>query len=174
MKNLLIIILTALLSHAAAAQNAYTTTKDESTGSVVFKGPVTLADLRGEPSFSWLPRGEASYKPDSNEIKYLRTELKPYTIVVVMGTWCDDSQNLVPKLARTLQAAGFPMQQLVMYGVDRSKQTGGIESQQFDIKKVPTIMLYQGNFEAGRIVESVNESIEADLARIIRKHSGRG
>src|SRR5689334_16287782 len=128
MKYLLIIAITAIMSFSANAQKAYTTSKDEETGAVVYKGHITLADLGSEPTFTWLKRGETSYIPDSNAIKYLRKALPAYSIVTIMGTWCDDSQNLVPKLAKTLEAARFPMAQFVIYGVDRAKQTGGIES----------------------------------------------
>ena len=85
----------------------------------------------------------------------------------------DDSQNLVPKLAKTLEAARFPMKQFVMYGVDRAKQTGGIESKLYDVKRVPTIVVYKGNVEAGRIVESVKRNVETDLAQIIHKDAGQ-
>ena len=173
MKHLLIIAIAAIMSFSANAQKAYTTSKDEETGAVVFKGPITLADLAGEPTFTWLKKGEASYMPDSVAIKYLRKELPAYTIVTIMGTWCDDSQNLVPKLAKTLEAARFPMKQFVMYGVDRAKQTGGIESKLYDVKRVPTIIVYKGNVEAGRIVESVKRNVETDLAQIIHKDAGQ-
>jgi hypothetical protein len=171
MKYLLTLFTIACLSFTAGAQKAYTTSKDDETGATLFKGQVSLADLQEEPGFTWLKRGENAYKPDSNAIKYLRKELPAYTVVVIMGTWCDDSQNLVPKLTKTLEAARFPMKQFVMYGVDRAKQTGGMESKLYDVKKVPTIILYKGNLEAGRIVESVKRDIESDLAQIVQKGS---
>jgi hypothetical protein len=106
-------------------------------------------------------------------IRFLRKELPAYTIVVLMGTWCDDSQLLIPRLSKTLKAADFPMQQCIMYGVDRSKQTGGIESQLYNVQRVPTIIVYKGRFEAGRIVESVKKNIETDLLMIISKYAAR-
>jgi len=173
MKYLLTLAIVACLSFTAGAQKAYTTSKDEETGATIFKGQVTLADLQEESSFTWLKRGEATYKPDSNAIKYLRKELPAYTIVVLMGTWCDDSQNLIPKLTKTLEAARFPMKQFVMYGVDRAKQTGGMESKLYNVTKVPTIIVYKGNLEAGRIVESVKRDIETDLVQILQKGSAQ-
>ena len=170
MKQLLIITIASIISFAAHAQKAYNTSKDEETGAVIFKGPITLADLDGEPTFTWLRKGEASYKPDSNAVNYLRKELPAFTIVTVMGTWCDDSQNLVPKLAKVLEATRFPMKQYVMYGVDRAKETGGIESKLYEVKRVPTIIVFKGQVETGRIVESVKRDIETDLVQIIRKN----
>jgi thiol-disulfide isomerase/thioredoxin len=171
MKYLLTLTAIACLSLSAAAQKAYTTSKDNETGATIFKGQLTMEDLQGEPSFTWLKRGETAYKPDSNAIKFLRKELPGHTIVVIMGTWCDDSQNLLPKLSKALEAARFPNKQLVMYGVDRSKQTGGIESKIYDVKRVPTIIVFKGNLEKGRIVESVKRDIETDLVQILQKGS---
>ena len=169
MKHLLIIAIAATMTFTANAQKAYTTSKDEETGAVIYRGPITLADLNGEPTFTWLKRGETAYTPDSSVVKYLRGKLPAYTVVTLMGTWCDDSQNLVPKLAKTLEASRFPMKQFIMYGVDRAKQTGGIESKLYDVKRVPTIIVYKGNIELGRIVESVKRNVETDLMQIILK-----
>jgi hypothetical protein len=65
------------------------------------------------------------------------------------------------------------MQQYVMYGVDRKKQTGGIESQLYNVQRVPTIIVFKGRFEAGRIVESVKKNIETDLMMIISKYGAK-
>lgn len=160
------------VSVAANGQKAYTTSKDKENGSVVYKGLITFSDLSAEPTFTWLKKGKEAYKPDSNAVGYLRRILPGYTIVTVMGTWCEDSQNLIPKLAKTLDEAQVPQKQCIMYGVDRAKQTGGIEAQMYDIKRVPTIIVYKGQTEIGRIVESVKRSVETDLVQIIQKDAG--
>jgi hypothetical protein len=168
MKSFLL-LLALLAGLSAAAQKPYTISKDEETGSLVFKGPITLSDLNGEPSFKWMKKGMDSYAPEENAVVYLRKALPSYTIVVLMGTWCDDSQNLIPKLAKVLQVTKFPMDHLAMWGVDRAKETGGIEHRTFQLKKVPTIIVFRGNKEMGRIVESVNRSVEIDLTQILQK-----
>lgn len=165
----LFLLFAILLGFSAGAQKPYSISTDDQTGSLVFKGPITLSDLNGEPSFKWMKKGQDSYSPDQNAIVYLRRALPPYTLIVLMGTWCDDSQNLIPKLAKVLQQTKFPADHLAMWGVDRAKETGGIESKTFQLKKVPTIIVYKGNHEVGRIVESVNRSVEVDLAQIIQK-----
>jgi len=168
MKFLLIIFLTSLMSFSTVAQKGYTTSIDEETGALVFKGHITLADLRAESGFKWLGRGESSYTPDLGAITFLRNELPAYSLVAVMGTWCDDSHSLIPRLAKTLAAAQFPQQQFKMIGVDRSKQIEGPEGKLYDVNRVPTIIVYKGSEEVGRITESVQKNIESDLAEIIR------
>lgn len=168
----IVLILSLLISTAAAAQKAYTTSKDPENSSVVFKGPITFADLSAEPSFTWLKKGEEAYKPDTNAVAYLRRLLPGYSIVTVMGTWCEDSQNLVPKLSKVLSEVRFPAKQYAMYGVDRSKQTNGVEAKIYDIKLVPTIIVFKGQVEIGRIVESVKRNVETDLVQIVQKDAG--
>ncbi len=174
MKSLYILFAAIAMSLSAAAQKPYSISKDEQTGQKIFKGPVTLADLQGEPSFTWWARSTEGYTPDANVITYLRDALSSCTIITIMGTWCDDSQNLVPKLAKVLGAAKFPMERFAMFGVDRAKETGGIESRAYQVKRVPTIVVFKDNKEIGRIVESVGRSVELDLAQIVQQGGAAG
>lgn len=169
MYKILASIAIILSGFSASAQQTYTVSKDPENGAKVFKGPITLADLAGEPAFDWYGKGESAYKPDSVSISYLREKLPQYSIITLMGTWCEDSQNLIPKLARTLKEAKFPMKQFTLYGVDRSKQTNGMEAKIYKVQLVPTIIVFKGNEEIGRITETVTRNIETDLAQIVQK-----
>jgi thiol-disulfide isomerase/thioredoxin len=160
----LILILTLMTSLNTFAQN-YQTSKDPENGSVVLKGTVTMSDLAAEPSFSWFKQN-AAYNPDTAAIRSLRTSLPGYTITVVMGTWCEDSQNLIPKLYTVLQDVHYPMDKVTMFGVDRTKNALNNEKAKYLIEKVPTIILYKDGTEAGRITETAQESIERDLMHI--------
>jgi hypothetical protein len=142
--------------------------KDKENGAVVYKGQCTFEDLQKESSFGWLDRGTNAYKPDSNAVKYLKKHLGGYDLVILMGTWCEDSQNLLPKLRKTLQAAAYPMSKLSMYGVDRAKTAKNVEHRLYKLEKVPTIVVYKNYMEVGRIVETVKKSIEADLMAIVK------
>lgn len=171
MKYLFIIAL-SIITMSATSQNThpYTTTKDTVTDGLIFNGPITFADLNNEPSFTWLKSGYDEYTPDATQLTYLRTNLPKYKMVVFMGTWCDDSHYLIPKLEKVLQLAGYPMQQYTMYGADREKKTRRGEHEKYGITLVPTIILFDNGHEIGRITESVSNSIEADLADIISRH----
>ena len=171
MKYLFIIALSIITMSATAQNHPYTTTKDTVTDGLIFDGPITFADLNNEPSFTWLKSGYDEYTPDAAQLAYLKANLPKYHIVVFMGTWCDDSHYLIPKLEKVLQLAGYPMQQYVMYGADREKKTIGKEHEKYGITLVPTIILFDGQQEIGRITESVSNSIEADLAAIISRYS---
>ena len=147
---------------------AYDITKDAKNGSVVFNGPITFDDLNKESSFTWLKTGAAEYNPRQSSIAAIKEQLNKgdFSIVVFLGTWCDDSKELVPKLEKVLMLAGFPMSKVEMYGVDREKTTKNGESKKFGITLVPTIILMRNGKETGRITETVNKSMEEDLVKL--------
>lgn len=165
----IIIIFLAMLSVPAFAQTSFDKLEDKETNTTMYFGQVSFSDLEKEQDFDWLKKGTDEYKPDTTVTVKLRKLLPQYDMVVVMGTWCEDSQNLVPKLYKTLQAAGYPMQKFSMYAVNRAKEGKNYEHKTYKIERVPTIILYRNHNEEGRIVESVKESIESDILHMIEK-----
>src|ERR1700744_1342541 len=99
MKNTFLAVLIMISLHTYAQSN-YEVIKDKDA--VIFKGACTFEDLNKEPSFTWLQKGMNAYKPDSTKIAYLKKNLPKYRMVVFMGTWCDDSHFLIPKLEKVL------------------------------------------------------------------------
>ena len=156
-----------LISTSALAQTpTYLTSKDSVDGGIIFNGPITFEDLNSELTFTWLMQAN-EYKPYDKIVDYLKTYLPDYTMIVFMGTWCDDSHYLIPRLERVLQLTNYPASKLTMYGVDRAKNTKNGEDKKYGITLVPTIILFKDGKEIGRITESVKKSIEEDLAAII-------
>lgn len=172
MKRLLLLIL-MMAGTQAFAQKAYKVSIDDDNGQLVCKGPITFDELRAEPKFKWFRQSIADYKPDYHDMRLIADSLGHYKLVVVMGTWCDDSQNLVPKLAYVLDKVFFPYARVSMYGVDRDKSAGGDERERYNISKVPTIILMRNGTEVGRITETVAISVEHDLAELIRQDIAR-
>jgi len=164
-----IFLLAAMLfSVVTFAQSSdYEISKDDENGAVVFKGEISFEDLKKEPTFGWMNKGAASYKPGKEDLKYLKEYLPQYELVILMGTWCDDSQRLIPELYKILQAANYPMAKVKMYGVNRAKETKNIEHKLYRLEKVPTIIVYKDHSELGRIVENVKQSMEGDLVELI-------
>jgi len=167
MKKLLFSLL-MLATMNVMAQSDYDRSIDKENGSVVFKGQISFEDLLKEPSFSWMGKGAEDYMPDKETIAYLEKELSDYEVIVFLGTWCEDSHRLIPRLYKTLQAANYPMRRYSLYGVDRAKAAKYVENKLYKIEWVPTIILFKKNNEVGRIVESAKKSIEEDIADIIK------
>ena len=170
MSKLLLAFLLLMNLEALAQNTPYDTLRDPENGRLTYKGPVTFDDLNKQPLFTWEKTNSAAYEPVAKEISFLENNLKEYSIVVFMGTWCGDSHEMIPKLEKVLQKAGYPLTRVTMFGVDRPKTTKNGEEKKYDVKFVPTIILFNNEGkEAGRITENVMKSVEADMADIIEK-----
>lgn len=166
-------LVTCMQLHAQNMPRAYYISTDSVNGSVVMRGLIKFDMLREEPTFDWYKKGYENYKPAKQDIDVLSKELNKYTMVVFMGTWCDDSRDMIPRLDKVLSAAHPDMERIVMYGVDRTKTVGNGADKTYNIKFVPTVILFDGTKEIGRITETVNKSVEADLAGIIKKYQSK-
>lgn len=167
--NRLVFLIVMMMSLNTFAQSKYETSKDAENGSLVFKGEIGFNDLGNETSFEWF-KNYSSYKPDTAAIAFLKQNLKDHELVVVMGTWCEDSHNLIPKLYQVLKLSNYPMDKLQLVGVDRSKDALNGEKGKYNIERVPTIILLNNETELGRITESVQESVEQDIIKLILGH----
>jgi hypothetical protein len=87
-----------------------------------------------------------------------------------MGTWCEDSHNIIPKFYSLTDAAGFPQDRITLIGVDRNKKTLGHLSEALNVDKVPTIMVMKNGKELGRIIEyGTSGMFDKDLAEILSR-----
>lgn len=150
----------------------YEVNKDPENGQKVYKGIFSYKDLIKDASFTWLPKGMADYTPDPKAMKYLNDHLRSYDMRVFMGTWCSDSHEMIPKLYKVLQGINFMSLDNLVIGMDRSKTTKErymAQVKDMHVTMVPTIILINNSGqEAGRIVETVDRSVEEDLAKIIK------
>ena len=92
-----------------------------------------------------------AYTPQSQAV----AELKKNTnlqFIAFMGTWCDDSQFIIPKFYSLLDVAGFPQDKVTLIGVDRNKKTLSHLSEALNIINVPTIIVMNNGKEVGRVV----------------------
>jgi hypothetical protein len=168
MKTLLIALLTLGTLHMATAQN-YVRELDRKTGKPCLRGKITFTDIEKETVNSWFKKGVDAYEPNVTLTNELKSLAAPYRFVVFAGTWCEDTHNMLPKFYKTINMADIDLHAVEMYGVDRNKETLNLEHVFYNIKRIPTIIVMLQNREVGRIIENVNESIEADLLRIIEK-----
>ncbi len=141
---------------------------DEKNGSVVYKGYFYFRDLYTEPTFDWMREGTDAYEPDQTVLKDLAPLLKRYTLLVFMGSWCGDSKELLPQLYSVLDKCRYPLADIKIYGLDRAKTSGTGLEKSYGITNVPTIIVLDGKKEKGRITESVDNSMEADLLAIVK------
>lgn len=156
-----------------ATATAYETSKDEKTGHLVYKGLFTFHNMATEPTFAWLDSGINAYKPDTVTLPYLRSAIRNYQILLFIGTWCEDSQNLLPKFYKLLSSLDIKYENIVLIGMDRAKTTttaGADLVNRYKVSLLPTILFTDSTGqEVGRITETVSKSIEWDMVDLFSK-----
>lgn len=93
----------------------------------------------------------------------------PTKILVFLGTWCPDSQRNVPPFMNLVAAAKNDNIQVEYIGVDRRKMDPDALVSQFNVRRVPTFIVFQKDREIGRLVERPRTSVEADFLKIFTK-----
>ncbi len=111
-----------------------------------------------------------AYTADTESIAYLKNAFaadESLNILVVFATWCGDSKAHVPDFYKVADLAGIS--NVKYLAVNRKKKAGTIDMINMDIQRVPTFIVYKGDEETGRIIESPMYSLEKDLVSILKK-----
>lgn len=110
-----------------------------------------------------------NYQPDSATLAALKPLLKYKKIMIVMGTWCGDSKLQVPHFYKILDQAGIKEKSVTLICVDHSKKAENGLTDNLNILRVPTFIIYEKDKESGRIIESPVETLEKDMLKILVK-----
>ena len=111
------------------------------------------------------------YLPDkviAKKLKKFFKKNKDITIKVFLASWCGDSQEHLPDFVKLLDKIKF--KNVKYYALDRQKSMNVydfIDLSQFNIERVPTFIIYKGEEEIGRIIETPKASLERDLWEIL-------
>jgi thiol-disulfide isomerase/thioredoxin len=166
MKQILATALT-LITITTMAQKTYTETTDPN-GSKIMKGLLNKEILQYEPTFTWFHNNAKNYTPNATAVKALQTNSSKIQLIVFGGTWCEDTQNILPKFYTLLTTAGYNQAQLTLLGTDRDKKTYGSLAQALGITNVPTFIVMQNGKELGRVIEyGTTGQWDTELANII-------
>ena len=151
-------------------------------GNVILMGTVTREGIV-ENLHTW-DLEYFEYVPDSNLLPELEKYIFDAEITVVLGTWCSDSQREIPRLWRILEDLGYPLSEITMLAVGSSRFTtdmgipadvlewsDGVKAR-YGVERVATIIVSKGGTELGRIIETPEKSLEADLVRILSGADG--
>ncbi len=168
MKQIILVLLSFLSIKSMMAQD-FVREEDKKTGKVLLRGKITFDNIINETTCKWFDTGVKAYQPNRSAVDELSKISGDYRFVVFAGTWCGDTKDLLPKFYKVLVESGFDMRAIEMYGVNRNKEALNIETTLYGIKNIPTIIVMHQFREVGRIVESVNTSIEEELDAMIRK-----
>ncbi len=155
MKNtLLLFLLMIAAASSASAQAQYEVSPDPKHPEVkVLRGILNKHLLETDTSFKWYAESRSYYHPDDSIVQIFRDSAAKCQFVIFGGTWCDDTQFIVPKFYALQELAHFPEDHISLFGVNRDKKTLGNLASAFVIEKVPTIIVLKNGKEIGRVVE---------------------
>ncbi len=109
------------------------------------------------------------YHADAQTMKQLAGKLKGVKVTVVMGTWCGDSKEWVPRFYKIMDELNFNYKKLTLICVDRSKKAPGTNVDSLKVELVPTFIFYRNNVEIGRIIEVPADVMEKEILKILSR-----
>ncbi len=131
------------------------------TNDTILEGKINRTQLE---DYTWYRNGYYAYKPYPSVLEKLLNYPK-CSLLVILGTWCSDSHELVPQLMKVADHVGW--EKIECIGVNTKKECSTIDLSPFGIEYVPVVMVYYNNKAIGKIVETTQKTIEEDLLEIL-------
>ncbi|MBS4044431.1 MAG: thioredoxin family protein [Chitinophagaceae bacterium] len=171
MKNFIIVFIVLFFSSCISTQKInYSTTQNGNEK--ILTGVINRDIIESDTSFPWFANNYKYAQPSATAVASIKSHSSKIKIIAFGGTWCEDTQNLLPMFYKLIDKSEFPLKQLTLVGVDRAKKSGadGLTTK-YNILNVPTfIVLNKKGEEIGRVVEygKYNE-IDRELGEIVEK-----
>jgi hypothetical protein len=166
MKHFLLVAFIVGLGISARAQKQYEVSTDSS--GKMLKGVITRDVLENDTAFRWFHDNQVGYTPDAGTLAILKAKGPALRFVVFGGTWCEDTQNLLPKFFALMDAAGIGNNQLMIIVVDRQKKSTDHLPEEMHLKNTPTFIVLKQDTELGRVVEyGKNGQWEKEIGEIV-------
>jgi thiol-disulfide isomerase/thioredoxin len=151
MKRILLLLSFAFIGLAAFSQSQYEVTMDGPDK--ILKGIISRDLVQKDTSFKWFALNQKSYVPYTDAVSAIKPKASTLHFIVFGGTWCHDTQFILPKFFSLADAAAVPAGNISLIGVDRNKKTLGNLSESMGVTNVPTIIVMKDGKEIGRVVE---------------------
>ena len=141
---------------------------DEQSESPMLLGRHSRIDFMDSSFVGWFNEEFDSYKIDEECLSPLNEKINDVKTTIIMGTWCGDSKREVPHFYKIADFLGYDEKNIDLICVDRAKVGVADEVDGLDIELVPTFIFYKDGEEIGRIIETPIETLEVDLANILK------
>jgi hypothetical protein len=169
MKHLLLVLFVIGIGILVHAQSEYEVGTDGPNK--MLKGTVKRQVLENDSAFGWFHQNQSGYVPNTDAVSLLRAKGEKARFLVFGGTWCDDTQNLLPKFYLLMDAAGIGSDQVEFVAVDRQKHALNHRPEEMHLAHTPTFIILKGDKEAGRVIEyGKNGQWETEIAEIVGKN----
>lgn len=136
----------------------------------VVRGLINKYQIQNDSAFKWFGPNQGGYRPDTATLNAFERAKGKYQFVIFGGTWCEDTQFILPKFFKLQEASGFPDGGVTLFGVNREKTSLGNIAAAFDVKLVPTFIVMKNGKEVDRVVEyGKTGKWDKELAAILNK-----
>jgi thiol-disulfide isomerase/thioredoxin len=154
MKFLATLLLCSLFLTKANSQAQYQILKDEKHPEQhILRGIINKYLVQNDTSYKWYSSSAGSYKPDTATVTAFEKTKDKVQFVVFGGTWCEDTQFILPKFFKLQEMSGIADTAITFFGVNRAKKSLASIADAFGVINVPTIIVMKNGKEAGRVVE---------------------
>ena len=171
MKKISLAIFALIFIISCGGQQINQTEFDEKAGDNILIGQINREGFKLVPFNEWFEEEFATYQVDDSTLTTMDKDnfMNNVKIMMVLGTWCGDSRREVPRFYKILESLEYDLDNMKVICVNTSKTAEGTNVDQLDIQKVPTIIYYKDGIELGRLIESPQESLEKDMAGIVKQ-----
>lgn len=148
-------LLLACITTALFAQAEYEITRDPDNKNVkILRGTINKYLIQNDTAFQWYSPNQQYYSPDTSIVNALaKVKKAQIQLIVFGGSWCEDTQSILPKFFKLQEMSGVPDNNITLFGVNRLKTSLGHIAEALGIINVPTIIVMKDGKELGRVVE---------------------
>jgi len=135
-------------------------------GNEILVGKISYAQMV-QYTEAWFNKEYDFFRINKERLEKIKPLLKDKKVVLIMGTWCEDSQREVPGMMKILDQTGYNTAEMEIIAIDEDKRTKeGLENI-YNLAYVPTLIFFDGKKEINRIVEFPIKSLEQDILDIL-------
>ncbi len=160
-------------SYLLMAQEGYQISKDPGyPGVKILTGTIDKYLLKNDTAFKWYAVNHQSYNPDTAIIHaFEKVKGANLQLIIFGGTWCEDTQFILPKFFKLQELGGVPDENITLIGVNSKKQSLGNITAALGVLNVPAIIVFREGKELGRVVEyGKTGKWDKELAQIINRN----
>ena len=138
-------------------------------GKKMLKGIINRQLIENDTAFAWFKESMQYGMPDVAAVTVFQQNKTKFKMIIFGGTWCEDTQNLLPKFYKLVDKSGYPESNITLVAVDRQKTTVNNLNITYNITNVPTFIVLKDGKEVGRVVEYGKGDMVKDLGEIVGK-----
>lgn len=169
MKQLIILLSVVIFSGINLLAQEMDTIPAPQTDSTIIAGELQRMEIQTGDFGDIFMEGYRKYIVDNDQLSAIENYIYQYSITIVLGTWCHDSKEQVPRFYKILDKLDYNTENVGLIGVDRSKLADDIDLTLLNIEKVPTFIFYLNGVEKGRIIETPELTLEKNILNILSK-----